>query len=208
MVPAARAPHPQAANRSARTSSSSSGSTIRMLALRTAQPGRLQVAACHRCLVQPARQRSLIQHHLPKQQQLQHNGRHLSSAAVLKDGQEVQQTGAAAEKVVAQQRQQAADGQQGQQQPAEQQQEQQDSAGVKAALAMLKFYKAAISPLLPPACRFQPTCSGARITAQLAAAPHHTHTCLCSRPPWLVCTFIMPLQEGQQCRMSPDDSPP
>jgi hypothetical protein len=31
---------------------------------------------------------------------------------------------------------------------------------VKAALAALKFYKAAISPLLPNACRFLPTCSG------------------------------------------------
>lgn len=26
-------------------------------------------------------------------------------------------------------------------------------------VAMLRWYKAAISPLLPPACRFQPTCS-------------------------------------------------
>lgn len=29
----------------------------------------------------------------------------------------------------------------------------------RAALAMLRFYKRAISPLLPPSCRFQPTCS-------------------------------------------------
>ena len=26
-------------------------------------------------------------------------------------------------------------------------------------LAALRFYKAAVSPLLPPACRFSPTCS-------------------------------------------------
>ena len=29
----------------------------------------------------------------------------------------------------------------------------------RAALAMLRFYKNAISPQLPPSCRFQPTCS-------------------------------------------------
>lgn len=29
----------------------------------------------------------------------------------------------------------------------------------RAALAMLRFYKRAISPQLPPSCRFQPTCS-------------------------------------------------
>ena len=28
-----------------------------------------------------------------------------------------------------------------------------------AVIVMLRFYKAAISPLLPPACRFKPTCS-------------------------------------------------
>jgi uncharacterized protein len=27
------------------------------------------------------------------------------------------------------------------------------------ALALLRFYKKAISPLLPPSCRFEPTCS-------------------------------------------------
>ncbi|MFN8454567.1 MAG: membrane protein insertion efficiency factor YidD [Anaerolineae bacterium] len=27
------------------------------------------------------------------------------------------------------------------------------------ALALIRFYKKFISPLLPPACRFQPTCS-------------------------------------------------
>ncbi|XP_039136017.1 UPF0161 protein At3g09310 [Dioscorea cayenensis subsp. rotundata] len=31
--------------------------------------------------------------------------------------------------------------------------------GVKAALSMLKFYKREISPLLPPSCRYVPTCS-------------------------------------------------
>ena len=29
----------------------------------------------------------------------------------------------------------------------------------KASLALLRFYKREISPLLPPACRFMPTCS-------------------------------------------------
>ena len=29
----------------------------------------------------------------------------------------------------------------------------------KAAIAALKFYKRFISPCLPPACRFEPTCS-------------------------------------------------
>lgn len=29
----------------------------------------------------------------------------------------------------------------------------------KAAVAVLKFYKRWISPLLPPACRFEPSCS-------------------------------------------------
>eukprot|EP00240_Pyramimonas_obovata_P006750 CAMPEP_0118943612 /NCGR_PEP_ID=MMETSP1169-20130426/38692_1 /TAXON_ID=36882 /ORGANISM="Pyramimonas obovata, Strain CCMP722" /LENGTH=175 /DNA_ID=CAMNT_0006888907 /DNA_START=11 /DNA_END=535 /DNA_ORIENTATION=+ len=34
-----------------------------------------------------------------------------------------------------------------------------ESTGVKVAVAALKFYKREISPLLPGACRFQPTCS-------------------------------------------------
>eukprot|EP00879_Flechtneria_rotunda_P023118 GHRR01024439.1.p1 GENE.GHRR01024439.1~~GHRR01024439.1.p1 ORF type:complete len:184 (-),score=60.92 GHRR01024439.1:851-1321(-) len=34
-----------------------------------------------------------------------------------------------------------------------------DSPGVKAALAMLKWYKVALSPLMQSVCRFQPTCS-------------------------------------------------
>jgi putative membrane protein insertion efficiency factor len=29
----------------------------------------------------------------------------------------------------------------------------------RVAIAALRFYKSAISPWLPPACRFQPTCS-------------------------------------------------
>ena len=29
----------------------------------------------------------------------------------------------------------------------------------QAVLAALRFYKAALSPLLPPACRYTPTCS-------------------------------------------------
>ena len=32
-------------------------------------------------------------------------------------------------------------------------------------LALLRFYKGFISPLLPPACRFQPTCSEFAIEA-------------------------------------------
>ena len=31
--------------------------------------------------------------------------------------------------------------------------------GARAAGAVLKFYKAAVSPLLPRACRYEPTCS-------------------------------------------------
>ncbi|KFK38321.1 hypothetical protein AALP_AA3G098700 [Arabis alpina] len=34
-----------------------------------------------------------------------------------------------------------------------------DSVGVKAALAMLRFYKREISPVLPRSCRYVPTCS-------------------------------------------------
>ncbi|CAD7701509.1 unnamed protein product [Ostreobium quekettii] len=40
-----------------------------------------------------------------------------------------------------------------------QEEEGEDSAGVRAALAALRFYKSAISPLLPPSCRYIPTCS-------------------------------------------------
>ena len=32
-------------------------------------------------------------------------------------------------------------------------------AGARAAAAVLAFYKKLVSPLLPPACRFTPTCS-------------------------------------------------
>jgi uncharacterized protein len=31
--------------------------------------------------------------------------------------------------------------------------------GARAATAVLRFYKAAVSPLLPRACRYEPTCS-------------------------------------------------
>ena len=37
--------------------------------------------------------------------------------------------------------------------------EPEQDAGVRIALKMLRFYKTAISPLLPPSCRFLPTCS-------------------------------------------------
>ncbi len=40
-----------------------------------------------------------------------------------------------------------------------------ESAGVRAALAALRFYKVAISPLLPPSCRFLPTCSSYAVEA-------------------------------------------
>jgi uncharacterized protein len=33
------------------------------------------------------------------------------------------------------------------------------SPGARAAAAVLRFYKAALSPLLPRACRYEPTCS-------------------------------------------------
>ena len=33
------------------------------------------------------------------------------------------------------------------------------SAGARAASAVLRFYKVALSPLLPRACRYEPTCS-------------------------------------------------
>jgi putative component of membrane protein insertase Oxa1/YidC/SpoIIIJ protein YidD len=32
-------------------------------------------------------------------------------------------------------------------------------SGARVATAVLDFYKRAISPWLPPACRFEPTCS-------------------------------------------------
>jgi hypothetical protein len=32
-------------------------------------------------------------------------------------------------------------------------------AGARTAVAVLRFYKAALSPLLPRACRYEPTCS-------------------------------------------------
>ncbi|WPT11854.1 UPF0161 protein [Picochlorum sp. SENEW3] len=35
----------------------------------------------------------------------------------------------------------------------------QEKVGVRIALSMLQFYKTAISPILPPSCRFVPTCS-------------------------------------------------
>lgn len=104
-----------------------------------------QIAACHRCLAA----RPLIPAAAGRQPPL-HGTRGLSCAAVLKDEAEPQQRDAATpmQQTHAPQAEQS-------------QQEQQDSAGVQAALSMLKFYKAAISPLLPPSCRFQPTCSGA-----------------------------------------------
>lgn len=42
---------------------------------------------------------------------------------------------------------------------AEESAEGEDKPGVGAALALLRFYKREISPVLPPSCRFLPTCS-------------------------------------------------
>ena len=39
------------------------------------------------------------------------------------------------------------------------QQQAQDSTGVRIALSVLRFYKREISPIIPPSCRFVPTCS-------------------------------------------------
>lgn len=111
---------------------------------------RLAVTACHRCL-----QRQLV----AARPQLLHSTRRAGSAAALKSGSEAQQqAGASAKQGLeaaedAEQRQAGAGGQP----PAGQQEE--ASAGVKAALGALRFYKGFISPLLPNACRFLPTCS-------------------------------------------------
>ncbi len=123
---------------------------------------RLQVQACHRCL---ARQ-------LVPSLQLQRSGGASSTArgpaapAALREAPQQQGTGK--DNLIKQQEQQGGAGPKREQAaaaqppaPAEQQgQEEQQSAGVAAALAVLRFYKSAISPLLPPACRFLPTCSG------------------------------------------------
>ncbi|PRW57085.1 hypothetical protein C2E21_3921 [Chlorella sorokiniana] len=113
---------------------------------------RLEVTACARCLA--AGRRPLV----PALQQPGCRGP-AAAAAVKKEAErpslQTQQQ--------RQQRQQAGDesstdrSQQGAAPAGEEQQ--QDSIGVRAALAALKFYKGAISPLLPPACRFLPTCS-------------------------------------------------
>lgn len=115
---------------------------------------RLEVAACHRCLQQT--QRQLI----PRLQQ--HGSRGPGGPNVLKEGSAARAADTAADAAqrapAPPERQQQAG--QKQQQPGQQGQ-QEDTAGVRAALTALRFYKAAISPLLPPACRFLPTCSGA-----------------------------------------------
>ncbi|KAL4857333.1 hypothetical protein ACK3TF_002617 [Chlorella vulgaris] len=110
---------------------------------------RLRVQACHRCLLDRP-QRHLIS--LPRQlsggsssnsssNTSSNSSRNpIRSSSALKEGTE------GAEETIREAGPAAA-------------QEAEDSAGVKAALAALKFYKAAISPLLPNACRFLPTCS-------------------------------------------------
>lgn len=114
---------------------------------------RLEVTACARCLAAGAA-RPLV----PALQQLGCRGP--ASVAAVKEGAETASP--------QRQQQQAADSsahdqpQQGAAPPAPAGEEQQDGVGVKAALAALRFYKGVISPLLPPACRFLPTCSGKR----------------------------------------------
>lgn len=94
-------------------------------------------------------------------------------AAVKSGLEDAQQGGAAAEGESLQspkaQGQQQAVGQPRGERQQQQPEEQQESAGVQAALAMLRFYKSAISPLLPPACRFVPTCSGVWLWGGLCA---------------------------------------
>lgn len=125
---------------------------------------RLQIEACHRCLAR----------HLVPPLQVQRGGsgtgstaRSPAAVAALRDAQHQQATTAEDKTLFNQQEQQGGAGPRREQAaaqppaPAEQQgQDEQQSAGVAAALAMLRFYKSAISPLLPPACRFLPTCSG------------------------------------------------
>lgn len=125
---------------------------------------KLQVEACHRCLA-----RQLVS---PPQLQrgVASGGTVRGPAAPAALPEAPQQQGAERRALNNQQQQQGGTGPQQEQtagvqppEPAEQQgqeQEQEQSAGVAAALAMLRFYKSAISPLLPPACRFLPTCSG------------------------------------------------
>ena len=158
------------------SSSRSSSSRCRAQHARAVVPRRLQVAACHRCVV-----RTLIARPPPSHTT---SSRGLAFAAAVKGRNSDAQPDAAAEAVesssssaggsppteaAATRPQQPAGLQRapGQQQEGE---EQEDSAGVKAALAMLRFYKSAISPLLQPACRFLPTCSGAPEVHDPAAA--------------------------------------
>lgn len=48
---------------------------------------------------------------------------------------------------------------------AEQFEDKSETLPVKLALSMLHFYKTGISPLMPPSCRFQPTCSSYAVDA-------------------------------------------
>jgi len=50
-------------------------------------------------------------------------------------------------------------------QPPPQFDDQSETLPVKVALSMLRFYKTGISPLMPPSCRFQPTCSSYAVDA-------------------------------------------
>ncbi len=55
--------------------------------------------------------------------------------------------------------------QQPEQPPPPQFDDQSETLPVKVALSMLRFYKTGISPLMPPSCRFQPTCSSYAVDA-------------------------------------------
>ena len=152
---------------------------------------RLEVAACHRCVV-----RQLIRRPPPATPCSSSNSSSSSGASSSTRGLTFAATGrrctktqpdaeaaAAAEAAEAADLEApggggnpaAVDSTRSQQPPAGQlaEEEKRDSAGVKAALAMLRFYKSAISPLMQPACRFQPTCSGAclRNKAGLTGCP-------------------------------------
>ena len=73
--------------------------------------------------------------------------------------------------------------------------EQQQGVGVRAALAALRFYKAAISPLLPPACRFLPTCSG-EARCVVCRHGHGLHVAGWLRCIWR-CLLFCPHSSGQ-----------
>ena len=65
----------------------------------------------------------------------------------------------------------------------------------RAALALLFTYKAVVSPLLPKACRFLPTCSS--VSAATCAAPLNDHmmpSSLCLWSARHVCLALIPAE--------------